>query len=102
MVGSGSVIRLLGLDGAVVATNPPAAAATSREPNSPKSTETLERATQQSKNDSSTASRDGSSNSSTSSLKDAGAARNETSGSNPDEMCIRDRFNFSYSNHKKH
>src|ERR1700683_1023009 len=84
MVGSGSVIRLLGLDGAVVATNPPAAAATSREPNSPKSTETLESATQQSKNDSSTASRDGSSNSSASSLKDAGAARNETSGSNPD------------------
>jgi PilZ domain/Gram-negative bacterial TonB protein C-terminal len=84
MVGNGSVIRLLGLDGAVVATNPPAAAATSTEPNSPKSTEISESATQQSKSDSATASRDVSSNSSTSGLKDAGAARNETSGSNPD------------------
>jgi PilZ domain/Gram-negative bacterial TonB protein C-terminal len=83
MVGSGSVIKLLGLDGAVVVTNPPAGAATSTAPNSPKSTETLESATQQSKNDSSRASRDGSSNSSTSGLKDAGAARNETSRSNP-------------------
>jgi PilZ domain/Gram-negative bacterial TonB protein C-terminal len=84
MVGSGSVRKLLGFNDGAVTTNPPAAAATSTEPNSPKSTETLESATQQSKNDSAAASRDSTSDSSTGISKDAGTARNLTSGSKMD------------------
>src|ERR1700693_1697298 len=84
MVGSGSVRKLLGFNDGAVTTNPPAAASTSTEPNSPKSTETLQSATQQSKNDSAAASRDSSSDSSTGTSKDAGAARNLTSGSKMD------------------
>jgi hypothetical protein len=81
MVGSGSVRKLLGLDGPV-ATNPSAAPAP--ESNSPKSNEPSESATRQPRNEYSPASRDGFPNSSTNGLKDAAAARNETSGSNTD------------------
>jgi PilZ domain/Gram-negative bacterial TonB protein C-terminal len=83
MVGSGAVRKLLGLNGGAFETNPPAAVATSTEPNSPTSTKTFESTTQQPKNDSS-ASRDSSSNSSTRRSKDARAARNWTSDSKTD------------------
>jgi protein TonB len=73
MVGSGSVRKLLGLDGLVVATNPPAAPGP--ESNSPKSNDALESATQPPKNEASPASH-GFSNNST--------ASNEMSSSNTD------------------
>jgi PilZ domain/Gram-negative bacterial TonB protein C-terminal len=73
MVGSGSVRKLLGLDGLAVATNPPAAP--TPESNYPKSNDVLESATQQPKNEASPASH-GFSNNST--------ASNETSSSNTD------------------
>jgi PilZ domain/Gram-negative bacterial TonB protein C-terminal len=82
MVGTGSVRKLLRLDGPAVATNPPAVPAA--ESSSPKSNEALESATQQPKNESSPASHDGFPNNSTNRSKDAAVERDEMSDSNAD------------------
>jgi PilZ domain/Gram-negative bacterial TonB protein C-terminal len=84
MVGSGSVRKLLRLDGGDAATSEPAAAAPAAESNSHKSIKTLESTTQQPNTDSLRASRDSSSIGSTGSSKDTAAAKNAATDSTTD------------------